>query len=55
MSPSASARTVEVGGAHPYTIAIAPDLLADGARLAAHVRGRHVLLLSDSAVAPLYA
>ncbi|HBK47389.1 MAG TPA: 3-dehydroquinate synthase [Xanthomonadaceae bacterium] len=54
MNP-ASPRTVDVGGDHPYTIAIGPELLSDGARLAAHVRGRHVLVLSDSSVAPLYA
>ncbi|MCD7100031.1 3-dehydroquinate synthase [Stenotrophomonas sp. MMGLT7] len=50
-----SPRTVDVGGDTPYTIAIGPGLLGDGARLAARVRGRHVLLLSDSQVAPLYA
>ena len=48
-------RTVPVGGAHPYAIDIGPGLLGDGARLAAHARGRHALLLSDSQVAPLYA
>ncbi len=48
-------RTVDVGGETPYTIAIGPGLLGDGAALAAHVRGRHVLLVSDSIVAPLYA
>jgi 3-dehydroquinate synthase len=55
MSFSATPRTVDVGGAQPYTITIGPDLLDDGPRLATYVRGRHVLLLSDSAVAPLYA
>lgn len=50
-----SLRSVEVDGAQPYTISIAPGLLADGARLARHVRGRHVLLLSDTQVAPHYA
>ncbi|WP_434030301.1 3-dehydroquinate synthase [[Pseudomonas] boreopolis] len=55
MIDAPSPRTVDVGGAHPYTIAIGPGLLDDGARLAAHVRGRHVLVLSDSSVAPLYA
>ncbi|WP_394696521.1 3-dehydroquinate synthase [Pseudoxanthomonas japonensis] len=49
------ARTVDVGGETPYSIAIGPGLLADGAALAQHVRGRHVLLVSDSIVAPLYA
>ena len=48
-------RSVEVGGATPYRISIGPGLLADGAALAAHAHGRHVLLLSDSHVAPLYA
>ena len=47
-------RLVEVGGELPYTIAIGPGLLADGATLARHIRGRHVLLVSDSTVAPLY-
>ncbi|HZF97392.1 MAG TPA: 3-dehydroquinate synthase [Pseudoxanthomonas sp.] len=50
-----ASRIVEVGGAQPYRIAIGPGLLADGHRLARHVRGRHVLLASDSVVAPLYA
>ena len=49
------ARTVDVGGEIPYTITIGPGLLGDGAALAQHVRGRHVLLVSDSVVAPLYA
>jgi 3-dehydroquinate synthase len=49
------ARTVDVGGEIPYTITIGPGLLGDGAALARHVRGRHVLLVSDSVVAPLYA
>ncbi|WP_334178390.1 3-dehydroquinate synthase [Pseudoxanthomonas sp.] len=49
------ARTVDVGGETPYSIAIGPGLLADGTALAQHVRGRHVLLVSDSIVAPLYA
>ncbi len=48
-------RSVQVDGATPYRIDIGPQLLADGAALAAHARGRHVLLLSDSHVAPLYA
>ncbi len=48
-------RRVEVGGATPYAIDIGPGLIDDGARLAVHARGRHVLLLSDSHVAPLYA
>jgi len=52
---SAAIRTVEVGGAQPYRIAIGPGLLDDGTALAAHVRGRHVLVVSDTHVAPLYA
>ena len=48
-------RTVAVGGAAPYPIRIGPGLLDDGEALAAQVRGRHVLLVSDSHVGPLYA
>ncbi|MES2857649.1 MAG: 3-dehydroquinate synthase [Pseudomonadota bacterium] len=48
-------RQVEVGGAQPYRICIGPDLLDDGAALAAHLRGRHALVVSDSHVAPIYA
>ena len=48
-------RTVDVGGATPYTIQIGPGLIRQGEALAKHVRGRHVLLVSDSTVAPLYA
>ena len=48
-------RAVEVHGAQPYRIAIGPGLLDDGEALAAHVRGRHVLVVSDGKVAPLYA
>jgi 3-dehydroquinate synthase len=50
-----SIRTVDVGGVQPYRIAIGPGLLDDGAALAAHVRGRHVLIVSDTNVVPLYA
>lgn len=48
-------RTVDVGGDAPYSIAIGPGLLDDGARLAMPLRGRHVLIVSDGNVAPLYA
>ena len=48
-------RVIEVGGATPYRIQVGPGLLDDGAALAAQVRGRHVLLVSDSHVAPLHA
>ena len=51
---TASPRTVTVGGDTPYTIHIGPGLLGQGELLTRHVRGRHVLLLSDSSVAPLY-
>ena len=46
---------IDVGGEPPYAIHVGPGLLDDGAALAAHVRGRHVLLVSDGNVAPLYA
>jgi 3-dehydroquinate synthase len=46
---------IEVAGERPYRIHIGAGLLDDGAALAAHVRGRHVLLVSDGNVAPLYA
>jgi len=49
------ARTIQVGGERPYPIHVGPGLLDDGAALAAHVRGRHVLVVSDGNVAPLYA
>ncbi|WP_036172098.1 3-dehydroquinate synthase [Noviluteimonas dokdonensis] len=48
-------RYVDVGGAQPYRIAIGDGASCDGAALAAHVRGRHVFLVSDAHVAPLYA
>lgn len=48
-------RTVEVGGDAPYSIAIGPGLLDDGSRLVLPLRGRHVLVVSDTHVAPLYA
>jgi 3-dehydroquinate synthase len=48
-------RLVDVGGARPYRISIGPGLLRDGDALAAPVRGRHVFVVSDSNVAPLYA
>ena len=51
----ASHQQVEVGGAAPYRIDIAPGLLDDGAFLASHLRGRHALIVSDEHVAPLYA
>ncbi len=45
---------VAVGGDRPYPITIGAGAQADGTALASHVRGRHVLLLSDSEVAPRY-
>ncbi|MGV8959680.1 MAG: 3-dehydroquinate synthase [Stenotrophomonas sp.] len=52
MTPSP--HLVAVGGAQPYDIHIGPGLLGDGDLLARAIRGRHVLLLSDDTVAPLY-
>lgn len=48
-------RRVDVGGAHPYAIAIGPRLLDDPRQLSASLRGRHALVVSDENVAPLYA
>ncbi len=48
-------RQIEVGGTQAYRITIAPGLLGDGAALAAPLRGRQALLVSDDKVAPLYA
>jgi N-methylhydantoinase B/oxoprolinase/acetone carboxylase alpha subunit len=39
---------VEVGGPQPYSIAIGAGLLDDGAMLAAQVRGRQALVVSDT-------
>ena len=50
-----ASRNVAVGGATPYTITIGRELLDDGIALAARVRGRHVLLVTDEHIAPLYA
>src|SRR5690606_16188299 len=47
--------TVVVDGNRPYPIHIGADLLADGALLAASLRGRQALIVSDANVAPLYA
>ena len=46
---------VEVAGVAPYCIHIGDGLLADGGLLAATLRGRHALIVSDSNVAPLHA
>ena len=45
---------VAVEGDLPYAITIGAGALADGAALSHPIRGRHVLLVSDSDVAPLY-
>jgi len=47
-------RQVAVNGTTPYLIQIAPGLLDDGERLAAHIRGRDALILSDDRIAPHY-
>ena len=52
---SVQARNVDVGGMQPYRIVIGPRLLQEGDSLAAHLRGRHALVVSDGNVAPLYA
>ncbi|HST44268.1 MAG TPA: 3-dehydroquinate synthase, partial [Luteimonas sp.] len=46
--------SIEVAGARPYRITIGHGLLSDGAALAAHVRGRQALVVSDDRVAPPY-
>ncbi|KRG84783.1 3-dehydroquinate synthase [Stenotrophomonas daejeonensis] len=51
---NASPRSVAVGGERPYSIHIGPGLLGDAGLLTAALRGRHVLLVSDDTVAPLY-
>ena len=51
---STSLHEVEVAGTAPYRIGIGPGLLRDGALLAATLRGRHALIVSDGNVAPLY-
>jgi 3-dehydroquinate synthase len=47
--------TVQVGGARPYAIEIGPHLLDDGMAIAARIRGRHALIVTDAHVEPLYA
>jgi len=51
---SLSPKLIRVNGAHAYSIHIGPGLLSQGHLLVQPIRGRHVLLVSDSAVAPLY-
>ena len=50
-----NSHVVEVGGLQPYQIRIGPGLLEDGVALASMLRGRHVLIVSDDHVAPVYA
>lgn len=47
-------RQLPVGGDRPYTITIGPRLTQDGDALAAPLRGRHALVVSDGNVSPLY-
>lgn len=47
-------RVVAVGGERPYDIHIGPGLLDEGGLLAATLRGRDAVVVSDDAVAPLY-
>ena len=47
-------RQVAVQGDTPYAIHIGPGLLDEGTLLTATLRGRHVLIVSDDQVAPLY-
>ena len=49
------ASVLQVAGPHPYAITVGPGLLDEGALLAAPLRGRHALLVSDDNVAPLHA
>ncbi|MBN8740843.1 MAG: 3-dehydroquinate synthase [Lysobacterales bacterium 69-70] len=50
-----SVRTLDVAlGARSYPIWIGPGLLHDAARWRAAIRGRHVLVVSNTTVAPLY-
>jgi len=51
---SASHRSVAVGGPQPYAIHIGAGLLSHGELLSRTVAGRHLLLVSDDRVAPLY-
>lgn len=50
-----SAQHINVAGAQPYRITIAPELLHDGELLASSLRGKQALVVSDGNVAPLYA
>ena len=52
MSPAH--REVAVGGTQPYSIHIGSGLLSNGELLSRRIRGRHLLLVSDAQVAPLY-
>lgn len=48
-------RCVRVDGEFVYEVAIGAGLLDDAPRLAAPLRGRHVLIATDAVVGPLYA
>jgi 3-dehydroquinate synthase len=48
-------REVAVGGDRPYTITIGDGVLGDGGLLAAPLRGRHALFVTDANVAPLHS
>lgn len=54
-SPVGAARMIEVAGTASYTIHIGAGLLDDGERMAATLRGRHALIVSDANVTPIYA
>jgi 3-dehydroquinate synthase len=52
--PSATTELAVELGARSYPIAIGAGLLGDAPRLAAAIRGRHALIVSNDVVAPLY-
>ncbi|MGH8033333.1 MAG: 3-dehydroquinate synthase [Luteimonas sp.] len=52
---NAATQILQVGGARSYAIHIGAGLILDGDALAAALRGRHALIVSDGNVAGLYA
>ena len=55
MSNTPSSRHIDVVlGDRSYTVSIGPGLLGDAARWREALRGRHVLVVSNTTVAPLY-
>ncbi len=52
---ASAVRIVHIGGTHPYSISIGDGLFDDGIALTSRIRGRHVMIVSDEHVAPLYA